>query len=114
MRGALAAERGQATVELVGMVPLLVVVVLAVGEVLAAGAARSAASSAAEAAAIALVQGTDPAAAARAAAPGWTRERVAVRVAGRRVRVRIAPPGLVPGTAHLLVATAVADAGPAS
>jgi Flp pilus assembly protein TadG len=111
---AFAGERGQATIELVGMVPLLVVVVLAVGELLAAGAARSAASAAAEAAAVAVLQGTDPAAAARAAAPGWTRDRLAVRVSGRQVRVRIAPPALVPGTGPLLTTTARADAGPAS
>jgi hypothetical protein len=107
-------EAGQSTVELIGMVPLLVVVVLAAAEVLAAGAVRVAGSSAAEAAAMAVVQGNDPQDAARAAVPDWTHGRLGVRVSGRHVRVRIAPPSLLPGTASLLATIAEADAGPAS
>jgi hypothetical protein len=37
-----------------------------------------------------------------------------VQVAGRRVRVRITPAGLLPGTAALLASESAADAGPAS
>lgn len=107
-------EDGQATVELLGMLPLCVVVALAVAQVLAAGAARGAAQAAAQAGAMALVQGGDPAAAARAAAPDWSRSRLDVRVRGRRVAVRIVPRTVLPGTAGLLTATGDADAGPAS
>jgi hypothetical protein len=99
---------------MVGLIPLVTVVVLAAAQLLAAGAARSAASSAAEAAAMALVQGGDPADAARAAVPGWSRARLAVRVSGRRVRVRITPAALLPVLPRHLAATAEADAGPAS
>jgi hypothetical protein len=89
-------------------------VTLAAAQLLAAGVARTAASSAAEAAAMAVLQGGDPVDAARAAAPSWSRDRLSVRVRGRRVRIRVTPPGFVPGTSGLLAATATADAGPAS
>lgn len=108
------AEAGQASIELLGMVPLCVVVALGAGELLAAGVARTSAGGAAQAAAMAIVQGGDPEQAARAAAPGWASSRVSVRVAGRRVRVRVTPAGLLPGTAGLLATEAEADAGPAS
>jgi hypothetical protein len=107
-------EDGQAGLELVALLPLCVVVLLAVGQVLAAGAARESAGGAAQAGAMALLQGGDPAAAARAAAPGWARSRLAVHVAGRRVTVRIAPVALLPGVAGRFAARAAADAGPAA
>ena len=103
---------GQASVELVAMLPLLVVVALAVGHVLAAGAAHELAGHAAEAAAIALLRGDDPDEAARSALPAWSRSRVQVRVRGRRVRVRLEPVAVVPGVADLLAPTVAADAGP--
>jgi hypothetical protein len=104
--------RGQATVEVVGILPLAVLVALVVGQLLAAGAARELAGNAAEAGAAAILQGTDPAQAARAALPGWSAGRATVRVSGREVHVRLRPVGVVPGVADRLVATAVADAGP--
>jgi hypothetical protein len=107
-------QEGQAAIEMVGLLPLLVVAALAVGQVLAAGAARGAAQAAAQAAAMALVQGGDPVAHARAAAPDWSRDRLTVRIHGRAVRARIVPRTVLPGTAGLLTATAEADAGPAS
>jgi hypothetical protein len=107
-------ERGQASVELVGLLPLLVVVALAAAQVVAAAATRELAGHAAGAAAIALVADPDgdPRTAARSALPGWSRDRLRVTVADRRVTVRLAPPTLVPGTTDLLTATATADAGP--
>jgi len=108
------ADGGQASIEILGLVPLLALAVLAAAQVLAAGAARSAASSAAEAGAMAIVQGGDPAQAARAAAPGWAHRRLAVRVAGRHVRVRVTPAAVLPLLPRHLVSTAEADAGPAS
>lgn len=107
-------ERGQASIELLGVLPLLMVLILAAAEVLAAGGARSAASSAAEAGAMAVLQGGDPAGAARAAAPAWTHARVAVEVSGRRVTVRATPPALLPWLPALLSSTATASAGPGS
>jgi hypothetical protein len=103
---------GQAAVELVAALPLVAVLALTAGQLLAAGAAHELAAHAAEAGAIGLLEGTDPQRAARAALPGWSRDRVQVAVSGRRVRVRVRPPRLLPGVAALLTATSEADAGP--
>lgn len=106
-------ESGQASVELVALAPVLVAVVLAAAQVLAAGAARELADHAAEAGAVALLQGTDAKAAARDAVPGWSRGRLTVRVHERRVRVRLRPRTFLPALAAMLEATGDADAGPA-
>jgi hypothetical protein len=103
---------GQATVELVAMMPLAALVALTAGQLLAAGAARELAGNAAGAGAAALVQGLDPRQAARDAVPGWSRRRVEVHVEGRRVRVRMRPVAVIPGLDGRLAATSVADAGP--
>jgi Flp pilus assembly protein TadG len=108
------ADGGQASIELIGGLPLLMVLILATAEVLAAGGARSAASGGAEAGAMAVLQGGDPEAAARAAAPSWAHARLAVRVEGRRVTVRATPPALLPWLPALLSSTATASAGPGS
>jgi len=80
---------GQSSIEVLGAIPLMLVVVLACAQLLTAGAARVAASSAANAAAMALLQGGDAAAAARAAAPGWTHPaKLAVDGALRRFGFR--------------------------
>jgi Flp pilus assembly pilin Flp len=102
-------ETGQASVELAVLAPLLVLVALAGAQLLAAGVL---ADHAAEAGAVALLQGTDPAAAARAAVPGWSRERMAVQVNGRRVWVRLRPPAPISALGGLLDASGRADAGP--
>ncbi len=108
------ADDGQSAVELLGMLPLVLLVLLSLAQLLATGAAHAAASGAAEAGAAALLQRTGaPADAARAAAPSWSRSRMAVTVDGRRVRVRVVPRAFLPGAAGLLAATAEADAGPA-
>jgi Flp pilus assembly protein TadG len=100
---------GQSTVEVIGLLPLLLAVGLGVFAFLSAGAAREAANGAAESGAVALLQGRDARAAARAALPGWSRERTRITVAGRRVTVSVTPSG--PLGARLR-ATASADAGP--
>ena len=104
-------EHGQASVELVALAPLLAAVVLAAAQLLAAGAARELAGHAAGAGAIALLQGTDPAVAAREAVPGWSRGRVDVRIDGGRVRVRLRPRSFLPALAGLLESTGEAHAG---
>jgi hypothetical protein len=106
-------EDGQASVELVAIAPLVVAIVLAVAQVLAAGAARELADHAAEAGAVALLQGGDPEAAVRAAVPGWSRGRLHVGIEQRRVRVRLRPRAFVPGMAGMLETTGEAHAGPA-
>lgn len=94
------------------MLPLLALAGLAVLQLLAAGAAREYAGHAAEAGAIALADGRDARAAARAALPGWSRRRLDVTVDGRQVRVRVRPPAIVRAVGDLLAAEASADAGP--
>ena len=100
--------RGQSTVEVVGLLPLLLAAGLAVFSVLSAGRAEEVAGNAAEAGAVALLQGREPRAAARAALAGWPEQRAAIRIAGRRVTVRVTPAG--PFGARLR-ASATADAG---
>ena len=103
---------GQASVELIGVVPLALLIALAIGQLLAAGAARELAGNAAEAGATALLQGGDAASAAWAALPGWSRGHASVSVSGRRVAVRLRPPTVLPGLAARLEASASAYAGP--
>lgn len=107
MRG----ERGQATVELVGLLPIVVAVALGVGQLLAAGVARELADHAAEAGAVALLQGGDPRDAVRAAVPGWARERLEVAIRDRTVVVELRPPLALPMLAGDLTARATAHAG---
>lgn len=82
-------ERGQASVELIALVPLLAAIALAVATLLAGYAAREAADQAAVAAAVAQLQGGDATKAARDASPGWTRARV--RITGGRATVTVVP-----------------------
>lgn len=105
-------QQGQASVELVGVLPLLVGLSLGIFQLLAAGAAHEAADGGAEAGAVALLQDRDPRAAVRRALPGWSRDRSRIAVDGRRVRVRVRPRGPLPALTRRLVVTAVADAGP--
>ncbi|HEU4657257.1 MAG TPA: TadE/TadG family type IV pilus assembly protein [Capillimicrobium sp.] len=106
-----AGERGQATVELVGLLPVLVAVALGAAQLLAAGVARELADHAAEAGAVALLQGGDAAEAARAAVPGWARGELRVEVADRAVTVEVDPPIALPRLAGELVGRATAHAG---
>ena len=106
-------ERGQASVELVAVLPLVLGVALGIGQLLAAGAAREAAAGAAEAGAVALLQGRDARAAAGHALPGWARGQGEVDVAGHRVRVRVRPRTVLPGLAGVTGADETGDAGAA-
>jgi hypothetical protein len=111
MRARLRDTRGQASLELLAVLPLGVAIVMVVFQLLAAGASKELAGNAAGAGAAALLQGLDPRAAAREALPGWSRSRVDVSVRGDRVRVRLRPVSLIPGAAGVLTATAEAEAG---
>ncbi len=110
--GAVRGERGQASVELVGLLPLLVVVGLAASQVLVGALTRERAGAAAQAAAMALADGADPEAAARAAVPGATPGQLSVRRDGRRVTVRLRPRVALPALTDRLTAEVAADAGP--
>ena len=103
-------ERGQATVELAALLPLVAVIALAGYALLAGLAAGEQAGVAAEAGAIALLQDRDADAAARRALPGGARRTAAIHVEGRRVTVAVRP--RVPLVARLLHTTVSAHAGP--
>lgn len=103
-------SQGQATVELVGLLPLLAAVALAAFTVLAAQTASEQAGQAAEAGAVALIQSRDPETAAREAIPAAAHRRTTVEVDGHRVTVAVRP--RVPLLAAGLEAEVTADAGP--
>jgi hypothetical protein len=88
-------ERGQAALELLALLPLLLAVALAATQLLAVGYASVLAGNAAEAAALALAGGGDPRAAAHEALPGWSRARARLSVTGGHVHVRLRPPTLL-------------------
>jgi hypothetical protein len=101
-------SRGQATVELVALLPVVVVVAVAVFAVLSAGSARERAAAAAHAGAIALLQERD---AREAAVDALGDVRGRVDVDGSRITGRVAPRLPLPGLNQRLAATASADAG---
>lgn len=107
------AERGQATVELVAALPALLLAGLIALQLLAVGYALTLADGAAEAGALTLAAGGSARAAARAALPGWTEDRVEVTVRGGRVIVRLRPPSPLAALAERLEVTSAASARPA-
>jgi hypothetical protein len=100
------AQRGQAAVELVALVPLLVAVGLGLLQLLAVGYASVLAGGAAEAGALALAAGADARAGVREALPGWSRARARVAISGGTVEVRLRPPSPLSGLAKRLEVTA--------
>ena len=109
MRPRLRDDAGQATIEVVALLPLVLLIGVSLMAVLAARSAAEGAAAAAHAGAMALIQGEDAAAAARAAVPG---RDATVDVDGRRVRVVVRPALALPFAPELLTGRAVADAGP--
>jgi len=87
------AERGQASVELLGALPALLLVGAVLLQLLAIGYSATLAGAAAEAGALAVAGGGGGAReAARAAVPGWSRAGMTVRASGGRVTVMMRPP----------------------
>ena len=93
---------GQALVETMAAIPVLLICALLGMQGLAAGVAWLQADNAAHAAALAAQTGGDASRAARSALPGWSRGRVRVRNQGARVDVWLTPRALVPPLAPLL------------
>jgi hypothetical protein len=91
-RGSRAGRCGQASVELLGALPVLVVLALFLFQTLAIGYAAVLAGNAAEAGALSLAGGGDAEDAAREALPGWSRAGMEVAVDGGRVEVSLEPP----------------------
>jgi Flp pilus assembly protein TadG len=106
-------ERGQAAVELVAALPVLLLTALVALQLLVAGYALTLADGAAEAGALALASGAPAAEAARAALPGWAEDDVGVTVSGGRVTVRLLPPSPLRSLADRLAVTSTAGARPA-
>lgn len=102
-------ERGQASLELIGLLPLLLAVALAATQLLAVGYSSVLAGNAAEAGALALAGGGDPHAGARDALPGWSRARARVSVSGGEVQVELRPPTILEALAHRLEVSASAS-----
>jgi TadE-like protein len=91
-------EDGQATVETVALLPLLVLLLGVAWQLALAGDAGAAAAGAARAAARAVAAGTDPEAAARAHLPERLERGLRVRAgAAGAVRVSVRVPGVVAG-----------------
>jgi pilus assembly protein CpaE len=88
----MAAERGQASVELLGALPVVLLVGAVLLQLLALGYSAALAGSAAEAGALAVAGGGDALSAARAAVPDWSRAGMHVEAGGGRVSVRLRPP----------------------
>jgi hypothetical protein len=92
MSSAARGERGQASVELLGAIPAVLVLGLVLMQLLAVGYSSVLAGSAAEAGALALAAGRDARAGAHSALPGWSRAQARVSVHDGRVRVELRPP----------------------
>jgi hypothetical protein len=99
---------GQASVELVAALPLLVLVAAGLWQAVVVGQAVWSSAGAARAAARAAAIGGDPAAQARAALPHSLRRGLAVSTAGAGVRVAVSVP-LVLGGGRLTTVTARAS-----
>jgi hypothetical protein len=90
-----AGERGQAAVELLGALPIVLAVAIVAAQLLAVGYSSVLAGNAAEAGALALAGGGDPRAAAREALPGWSRAHARFSAEGGKVSVRLRTPTLL-------------------
>jgi hypothetical protein len=107
--------RGQASVELVALLPLIAVIALAVVTVLASHVAEEQAGEAAEAGALAVLQGgMEPKEAAEQSLSEAARKRATITVTDGRVHVRVRPRIVlpIPGLAERLAGEARAAARP--
>ena len=104
----LASERGQASVELVGLLPVLLIVGLALLQLLAVGYSGVLGAGAAEAGALALAGGADARAGAKEALPGWSRARARIDVRDGEVEVHLRPPSALHALSEKLEVSAEA------
>jgi hypothetical protein len=98
----MARDRGQATVEVLAAIPLLLLAGAIALQLFATGYALTLADGAAEAGALALAGGRPAKQATLDSLPDWARTRATVAVEGGGVKVRLRPPALVPGLADPL------------
>jgi hypothetical protein len=88
-------DSGQAQVELIAAIPVVVCVGAVILQLLAVGYAQSLADGSAEAGAYAVAAGESGEDAALGALPRWAAERAQVSARGGRVSVSIEPPSLL-------------------
>ena len=105
----MSSARGQATLETIALVPLLLIVGVGLMQLLAVGYASVLAGSAAEAGALALAGGTEPKAAALRSLPGWSEAHAKIEVEGGRVEIRLRPPSLLRALEERLEVGAAAE-----
>jgi hypothetical protein len=107
-RAAGRSELGQASVELLAFVPLVLAVALVAAQLLAVGYSSVLAGNAAEAGALALAGGGDVRAAVRRALPSWSRTKARVTVTRGEVQVELRSPTLLRALAGDLEVSATA------
>jgi hypothetical protein len=106
------ANSGQASVEAVCGIAVLMLAGLLCFQLLATGYTVTLAGGAAEAGAVALVRGSPVEPAVRGALPGWARSRVTVLRLGETVRVELRPPSPFESLADRLEVSSTATARP--
>ena len=90
-RGPGPAEGGQASIELLAALPVLIALAFASFQLLAVGYSSVLAGAAAEAGALALASGVDARDGVRESLPGWSRADARVSVSGGTVSVQLRP-----------------------
>lgn len=106
-------ERGQATVELLAAIPLLLASAAIALQLLLAGYALTLADGAAEAGALALAAGRPAKSAAEGSLPSWAESKAEIGVRGGEVTVRLVPPSLLAAIGDRLAVTSSSFARPA-
>jgi hypothetical protein len=106
-------DSGQATVEAIAAVSLLLLAGSIAMQILVAGYALALADGAAEAGALALAAGRPARGAVHDALPGWARDGADVTVHGGEVTVRLPPPSLFSAIGEALTVDSSAFARPA-
>ena len=102
-------EAGQATIEVVAALPLLLLAGVVALQLLLAGYSLTLADGAAEAGTLAVVAGREAEPAVRAALPGWARERVQVEARDGTVTVSLRPPSPIAAVARGLEVSSTAS-----
>lgn len=104
---------GQATVEALVAIPVLLLAGAIALQLLLCGYALTLADGAAEAGALALAAGRPAKVAVEDSLPSWARDRVGLAVHGGEVTVRLRPPSLLGEVAERLTVTSKSFARPA-
>jgi hypothetical protein len=108
----MARERGQATVELLAAIPLLLLAGAIALQLLFVGYALTMADGAAEAGALALAAGRPAKSAAEGSLQAWAGNKAEIAVHGGEVTVRLSPPSLLAAVGDRLAVTSSSYARP--